>query len=137
MTAPGHLPSNELPLRPRPVLDMEILVGSILFIGVLLSSSLITIGLGWHWVLTGRLEFEYSLAAMNFFEFLLTWVRQAVSGPLQPNVLVNLGLAMLMLTPYVRVLASIFFFAFVERNWKYTLFTAFVFTVLTYSLFRR
>ena len=29
------------------------------------------------------------------------------------------------------------FFALVERNWKYTLFTTFVFAVLTYSLFLR
>jgi hypothetical protein len=33
------------------------------------------------------------------------------------------------------VLVSVFFFAFVEKNLKYTLFTAFVFAVLTYTLF--
>jgi uncharacterized membrane protein len=42
-----------------------------------------------------------------------------------------------MFTPYVRVLASLFYFAVVARNWKYTLFTGFVLTVLTYSLFLR
>jgi uncharacterized membrane protein len=40
-----------------------------------------------------------------------------------------------MLTPYIRVLASLLYFAFVERNRKYTVFTGFVFAVLTYSLF--
>lgn len=30
-----------------------------------------------------------------------------------------------------------FFFAFEERNYKYTIFTALVFAVLTYSLFLR
>jgi len=39
-----------------------------------------------------------------------------------------------LLTPYVRVLASMIFFL-VERNWKYSVFTFFVFAVLTYSLF--
>ena len=39
--------------------------------------------------------------------------------------------------PQVRVLASMLYFAFVERNGKYTLFTGFVFSVLTYSLFLR
>ena len=42
-----------------------------------------------------------------------------------------------MLTPYVRVLVSILYFAFSERNWKYALFTGFVFSVLTFSLFLR
>ena len=44
---------------------------------------------------------------------------------------------MLLLTPLVRVLASLLFFALAERNWKYALFTGFVLAVLTYSLFLR
>jgi uncharacterized membrane protein len=44
-----------------------------------------------------------------------------------------MGIGVLMLTPFVRVLASVVYFAFVEHNWKYTLFTAFVLSVLTYS----
>ena len=44
---------------------------------------------------------------------------------------------MLLLTPYVRVLASMLYFALVERNLKYSVFTAFVLLVLTYSLFLR
>jgi len=51
--------------------------------------------------------------------------------------LINLGIAVLILTPYVRILASVLYFAFVARNWKYTLFTASVLGVLTYSLFGR
>ena len=42
---------------------------------------------------------------------------------------------MLLLTPYVRVLASLLYFAFAARNWKYALFTGFVLAVLSYSLF--
>jgi uncharacterized membrane protein len=42
-----------------------------------------------------------------------------------------------MFTPYLRVAASAVYFALVERNLKYTLFTLFVFAVLTYSLFLR
>jgi len=47
----------------------------------------------------------------------------------------NVGLAVLMLTPYARVLASVLYFALVERSAKYTIFTGFVLAVLTYSLF--
>ena len=59
------------------------------------------------------------------------------SHDLRPRVMVNMGMAVLMLTPFVRVLASVFYFALVERNWKYTLFTGFVLGVLTYTLFLR
>lgn len=59
------------------------------------------------------------------------------SGALRPRVLINFGLAVLLLTPYVRVAASMLYVAVAERNWKYTAFTGFVFAVLTYSLFLR
>jgi uncharacterized membrane protein len=74
---------------------------------------------------------------MNFFEFVLNDIRLTLQGALRPRLLVNLGMATLMLTPYVRVLVSMLFFAVVEHNRKYTVFTAFVFSVLTYSLFLR
>jgi uncharacterized membrane protein len=118
-------------------LDMEILVGYILLIGVLLSVALIAIGVVWHGLATGQLGLEYSISGMNLFKFALVDIHQMFSGVFRPRLFVNLGIATLMLTPYVRVLASMFYFAFVERNRKYTVFTGFVFSVLTYSLFLR
>jgi uncharacterized membrane protein len=118
-------------------LDMEILIGYILLGGVLLSVALIAIGFVWRWVRSGNLQFQYTVAGMNFFEFVLSSLRQMASHELRPRVLVNMGIAVLMLTPFVRVLASVFYFSLVERNWKYTLFTGFVLSVLTYSLFLR
>jgi uncharacterized membrane protein len=118
-------------------LDMEILIGYILFGGVLLSVTLLAIGFVWRWVRSGNLQFQHTVAGMNFFEFVLSSLRQMVSHELRPRVLINMGIAVLMLTPFVRVLASVFYFALVERNWKYTLFTGFVLCVLTYSLFLR
>jgi len=50
-------------------------------------------------------------------------------------VFVNVGIAALMLTPYIRVMASMLFFAFAEKNCKYTAFTGVVFVLLTYSFF--
>jgi uncharacterized membrane protein len=117
--------------------DMEILVGSILRYGLLLSVALLVAGLAWHWIATRQLGTEYLVAGVNLFQFLLADVRQAISGAVRPRLLVSLGLAVLMMTPYTRVMASLAYFAFVEHNWKYTLFTAFVFVVLTYSLFLR
>ena len=118
-------------------LDMEGLIGYILLGGVLLSAALLAIGFVWRWVRSGNLQFQYTVAGMNFFEFVLSSLRQMTSHDLRPRVMVNMGIVVLMLTPFVRVLASVFYFALVERNWKYTLFTGFVLCVLTYSLFLR
>ena len=117
--------------------DMEVIVGYILRGGVLLSMTLVTAGLIWRWIATGHLGLEYSIGGMNLFEFVVTDARKVAADAVRPRLLVNLGIAALMLTPYARVLASMLYFAFVERNAKYTLFTGFVFSVLTYSLFLR
>ncbi len=117
--------------------DMESLVGYILLTGVLLSVALLVVGFVWRWVRVGNLRFEHSIAGMNFFEFILSTLRQMASQTFRPRLFLNMGIAVLMLTPFVRVLASVFYFAFVDRNWKYTLFTSFVLSVLTYSLFLR
>jgi uncharacterized membrane protein len=116
---------------------MEIMVGYILQVGVLLSVALLTLGLAWHWLSTGQLGLNYSITGMNLFEFALTDLRRVFTDTFRPRLFINLGIAVLMLTPYVRVFASMLYFAVAERNWKYTLFTAFVFSVLTYSLFLR
>lgn len=118
-------------------IDMELLVGSILLFGVLSSMALLAVGLAWHWVTSGNTVLDYSLAGTTVFQFVVSDVRQLTAGALRPRVVVNLGTAVLLLTPYVRVLASMLYFALVERNLKYSVFTAFVLVVLTYSLFLR
>jgi uncharacterized membrane protein len=117
--------------------DMESLVGYILLTGVLLSVILLASGLCWHWMKTGHLRIEYPIAGMNFFEFFISSFRQIASGHLFPRLMINMGIGVLMLTPFVRVLVSMVYFAAVEHNWKYTCFTTFVLAVLTYSLFLR
>jgi len=116
---------------------MEVLIRYILLVGVLISAVLLTIGLIWHWARWGNLRFEHSIIGMNFFDFILSTLRQVSSHATRPRFILNMGIGVLMLTPFVRVLASVFYFALKERNWKYTLFTGFVFCVLTYSLFLR
>ncbi len=116
---------------------MDVLIGYILLVGVLLSIMLIAIGVVWHYVVTGHIGLNYSIAGMNLFQFVASEIREAVLFHLRARLFVNLGIATLMLTPYVRVLASMVFFAFEERNHKYTTFTAIVFIILTYSLFLR
>jgi len=122
-------------MRPRP--DMEVVVGSILLAGVLSSMALLAAGLAWHWVRSGNMTLDYSLAGTTVFQFVLADIAQLAPDTLRPRVLVNLGIAVLLLTPYVRVLASMLYFALVERNLKYSVFAALVLLVLTYSLFLR
>jgi uncharacterized membrane protein len=118
-------------------IDMEVFVGYILLGGVLLSAGLVGAGLIWHWAATGTLGLRSSIGRMNLYEFVATDIRQVTRGAVRPHLLVSLGVAALMLTPYARVLVSMLYFALAERNGKYAVFTAFVFAVLTYSLFLR
>jgi uncharacterized membrane protein len=116
---------------------MESVVGYILLGGVSASVALIIGGLAWHCVATGQLQFEYPIGGMDLAQFISSDLQKLVVGPIRPRYLINLGIAVLILTPYVRILASVLYFAFVARNWKYALFTMSVLGVLTYSLFGR
>jgi uncharacterized membrane protein len=118
-------------------LDMEVLVGDILLCGVMSSMVLTVAGLAWHWAITGHLEIEYSLVGMNLIQFMMMDIQRLASGAVRPQLLISSGIAVLMLTPYFRVLASMAYFALAEHNWKYTLFTGLVLSVLTYTLFLR
>jgi uncharacterized membrane protein len=117
--------------------NMDLLVGYVLIIGVLSSLSLLAAGLVWHWSSTGTPRLDYDLAGTTVFHLVVTDVRELAAEAWRPRLLVNLGLAVLLLTPYARVLASVLYFAWVEHDWKYTAFTAFVLVTLTYSLFLR
>ena len=116
---------------------MDEIVGYLLLSGVLLSLTLITAGLAWHLAVTHRMSLDYKIGGMNMAEFVLTEFRIALSGQLRPRLLINLGIVVLMLTPFLRVAASMFYFLFALRNWKYVFFTFLVLSVLTYSLFLR
>ncbi len=118
-------------------LKMDLLLGYILLYGILLSLALVVIGLGWRYVNTGKLTLDYQLIGMNLFEFVAEELRLVLHGQVRPRLFVNLGIVTLMLTPFLRVLVSVVYFLAVSKNWKYTVFTALVLLILTYSLFLR
>lgn len=115
---------------------MDTAVGFVLLGGVTLSAALLAAALVWQWAATGSAELAFRFPAHTLVAFIASSGR-GLGGVPGPQFLSGLGLAVLMLTPYVRVLVSIAFFAFVERDWKYVIFTTFVASVLTYSLFLR
>ncbi len=117
--------------------DMDLLIGYLLLYGVLLSLGLIVAGLCWRFLSTGHFSLDYQISGMNLFQFVVEEFREAALFHLRPRLLVNLGIGVLMLTPFLRVAASVVYFAGILRNWKYTLFTMIVLAVLSYSLFLR
>jgi len=68
----------------------------------------------------------------NFFYFLSDLLRRG-STQEEGLWLMTLGIAILILTPYARVIMSILYFIG-RKDMKYTLITLFVFTLLTISL---
>jgi uncharacterized membrane protein len=130
-------------MNPRPSpsglratsLDFDRFIGTLLRAGVAGSVALVAAGTLWHCLNTGAPEPDYSLAPANLFRFLVDNLEHWTSGTLRPRFLIDSGLCLLLLTPYLRVLASVVYFAAVEKNLKYACFTSFVFAALTYSLF--
>ena len=118
----------------RPI---EVWIGASLLLGVLTSAALLLAGLTWRWIVTGSPQFDYILPRTNVLIFAKQEFSFALNGGVRPRLLVNLGIGVLLLTPYVRVLLSFIYFVFFDRNWKYSVFTGIVLTVLTYSLILR
>ena len=114
--------------------DVEGVVGWTLAAGVVASLVLLAAGLVWHRVVRGTLAFDWQLPGTSVATFLRADVDQAAAAA-RPRLLIDWGIAVLLLTPYVRVLASMAYFGLVDRDWKYTAFTAFVLATLTYSMF--
>ena len=114
-----------------------LLVWSILLGGLILSTTLICIGLAWQWLISGTLGSFLPISAMNLWEYLVIIIRTAMTGGLDSSVVVNAGIAILLLTPFVRVLGSVLFFAYQEGNRKFTVITGFVLVILMIVLFIR
>jgi uncharacterized membrane protein len=117
--------------------DMRTLVGWILLTGLVSSIALLLAGTIWEYLSAGKLEVEFKIEGADLYVFALQTLRGVFAGHWRPQTLIALGICVLLLTPYVRVLVSMLSFLFAERNWKYTLFTLFVLCVLTYTLFLR
>ncbi len=117
-------------------LRMDTLVGTLLLIGVMTSLALVAAGAIWSFLSTGRMVPNYRIVGMNFFDFAVATAAGLRHGLFTPKLLINTGIVTLMLTPFLRVFASMLYFLLV-KNPKYTAFTAFVLAVLAWSLFLR
>jgi uncharacterized membrane protein len=111
-------------------MDLEALLGFILIIGVFIGLIMLSIGLGAYIYFHG---IEIDLSKTIRFKDLSTWV---MSLRYQDDVIMkmlSIGLIIIILIPYTRVIASLIWFIY-HKDLKFILFTLFVATVLTLSI---
>ena len=114
----------------------ELAISYLLGAGVVTSLILIGVGILLFYAEFGSLAISEKkvmfLQEKNFFYFLYDLFRE---GNSQGRALwtMTLGIAVLILTPYARVLLSVLYF-FWEKDFKFSLITLFVLLVLTLSL---
>jgi uncharacterized membrane protein len=116
---------------------LETTISYLLIIGVALSIALEIAGIAIFYKSHGNLDILLQDKAMfiqgrDFFSFLYQLFAR---GPMQNTgiFLMTLGVAALILTPFVRVIVSAMYFAW-KRDARYALITAFVLVAITVSL---
>ena len=105
---------------------------------VLLSLTLESAGLFLRYIQTGESSVildplsGWRITDGNFFAFASTTFARFLNGPDSLSIL-GLGIAVLILTPYVRIMAAVVYYA-IERDVKYFTITASVLTLITAAL---
>ena len=117
---------------------LEVMIGYILIGGVILSLVVEAYGLYLYYLTTHGFGIvfapEWRLSGANFFIYAYELLA-SLSGNPSAFVVMSLGIVILMLTPYVRALASVVFYAKM-RDGRFFLITLLVVTILTASLLR-
>jgi len=119
--------------------NFELAISYLLGVGVVSSLILVGAGVFLYYLDFGNLALSEKKALFlrekDFFYFLYDLLR---GGNSQERALwtLTLGIAVLVLTPYLRVLLSVFYFLW-EKDFKFSLITLFVFLILTLSLAAR
>jgi len=116
---------------------LDLIISYILILGVLASLVLETIGIISYYSLYGTmtiiLQPNSALSGTNFFSYAGNVIHQTLVGVWTPFEILGLGIILLMITPYIRVVASVIYFS-ITKNTKYIFITLFVLTILTASL---
>ena len=121
---------------PKDESKLESTISILLILGVI--SSLCLVGAGIFLFPSDFGQFatsqqkEMFIQDQNFFQFFNDLLRGGFTSP-KSIWLMTMGIAVLILTPYLRVTLSLLFFL-AKRDFQYTLITLFVFIMLTVSL---
>jgi uncharacterized membrane protein len=127
-----------LTLKPgnKGEVGLEIVISYLLIAGVVASVILEIIGVALFYHTYKTLSIQYGgniiIQGHDFFSFINAVVRGRLAGGAAIQ-LMTAGILVLLLTPFLRVLFSMFYF-FWENNYKYVVITLFVLLVLTISL---
>ena len=115
---------------------LETIISYLLIVGVVVSVILEAIGLTLYYGTYGNVEVSqnqaFFISGKNFFAFII-YQTQYLLGSQNALLFMTLGLIILILTPYIRTITSVIYFAW-EKHYKYVLITMFVLLVLTVSL---
>ena len=115
---------------------LEVAISYILIVGVLASLTVEAVGIVAYYLQTGsfRSDFtsEWQLGGPDFFAYTAGLILSLAPG-FSAFHMMALGIVLLMLTPYVRVLASVAYFGW-TGDFKYLAITVFVLCALTFSL---
>ena len=119
---------------------LETSISYVLVIGVIVSLVTEIIGIITYYNSQGNLGITFrvasALTSTGFFSYIRMLLQVPFSGQWQPVDTLGLGIVILMLTPYLRVAASVVYFAIV-KNRKYLGLTLLVLVILTASLVLR
>jgi uncharacterized membrane protein len=119
--------------------NFELAISYLLGAGVVSSLVLVGAGIFLYYLDFGSLAISEKKALFlrekDFFYFLYDLLRGG-NSPGRALWTLTLGIAVLILTPYLRVLLSVFYFLR-EKDFKFFLITLFVFLILTLSLAAR
>lgn len=121
-------------LRWIATFDMEDLTSTLLRNGTVVSMGLIAASLLMQALGPWPGDLGPNLKARSVPVLIVSDIHQLGTPGAGPRVLLHLGVAALLLTPYVRVLASLLYFAVVERSRRHALLTGLVLTILTIVL---
>lgn len=115
---------------------LEVILSYILIVGVIISLSLMLVGIILLYIDTGNLNISRDqsmfIHGSNFFNFIYRLLQGQRPESLSLSFIV-IGTVVLMLTPLIRVLASLIYFATV-KDLKYVFITLIVLSILTVSL---
>jgi len=117
--------------------DLDLVISYILILGVLASLAIETIGIISYYSVNGTLSIDLqpvpALGGAGFFGYAGDMIHGMLVGVWTPFEILGLGIILLMVTPYIRVVASVVYFS-LTKNVKYIFITLFVLTILTASL---
>ncbi len=116
---------------------LELAISYILIAGVLVSVVIEAVGIVSYYLsnrnLTIVFQPNFAMSGADFFSYTRNEIQGIMLGTWTPLQILALGIILLMITPYLRVVASVIYFGF-AKNTKYLLITLFVLAVLTASL---